>query len=70
MFFFIKNFVDLIDFGLIVIGRGCSKLVRFEINGCMKVIMRGLGIMVCLFKKIFVDVSILGCKYLDVLVLL
>lgn len=61
----IKNSADLTDFGLIAIGRGCSKLARFEINGCMKVTMRGLGTMVCLLKKTLVDVSISGCKYLD-----
>lgn len=61
----IKNSADLTDFGLIAIGRGCSKLAKFEVIGCKKITMRGLRTMVCLLKKTLVEVKISGCKYLD-----
>lgn len=61
----ISNSADLTDFGLIAIGRGCSKLAKFEIQGCRKITMRGLRTMVCLLKQTLVEVKISGCKYLD-----
>ncbi|XP_021730655.1 F-box/LRR-repeat MAX2 homolog A-like [Chenopodium quinoa] len=61
----IKNSADLTDFGLIAIGRGCSKLTKFEVIGCKKITMRGLRTMVCLLKRTLVEVKISGCKYLD-----
>ncbi|XP_021842566.1 F-box/LRR-repeat MAX2 homolog A [Spinacia oleracea] len=61
----IKNSADLTDFGLIAIGRGCSKLARFEVHGCRRITMRGLRTMVCLLSKTLVEVKISSCKYLD-----
>ncbi|KAL2937400.1 F-box/LRR-repeat MAX2-like protein A [Bienertia sinuspersici] len=61
----IKNSADLTDFGLIAIGRGCSKLAKFEVQGCRKITMRGLRTMVCLLKRTLVEVRVSGCKYLD-----
>ncbi|KMT01870.1 hypothetical protein BVRB_9g209910 [Beta vulgaris subsp. vulgaris] len=61
----INNSADLTDFGLIAIGRGCSKLAKFEVQGCRKITMRGLRTMVCLLTKTLVEVKITGCKYLD-----
>lgn len=61
----IRNCADLTDFGLIAVGRGCSRLAKFEAQGCRRITMRGLRTMVCLLKQTLVDVSISGCKYLD-----
>ncbi|CAO2813062.1 unnamed protein product [Amaranthus hypochondriacus] len=61
----IKNSADLNDFGLIAIGRGCSKLSKFEVRGCRKITMRGLRTMVCLLSKSLVEVKVSNCRYLD-----
>lgn len=61
----IKDSADLTDFGLIAIGRGCSKLAKFEVQGCRRITVRGLRTMVCLLRRTLVEVKISACKYLD-----
>lgn len=60
----IKNSADLTDFGLIAIAKGCSRLVKFEIQGCRKVTVRGMGTLVCILKKTLAEVKISCCKNL------
>ncbi|GAB4824882.1 F-box/LRR-repeat MAX2 A [Ancistrocladus abbreviatus] len=61
----ITNSADLTDFGLIAIARGCSKLAKFEIEGCKKVTMRGIRTMASLLRRTLVDVKISCCDNLD-----
>ncbi|TKY66765.1 F-box/LRR-repeat MAX A [Spatholobus suberectus] len=61
----IGNCADLDDMGLIEIARGCSKLVRFEIQGCKLVTEKGLGTMTCLLRRTLIDVKVSCCVILD-----
>ncbi|TYG89500.1 hypothetical protein ES288_A12G104200v1 [Gossypium darwinii] len=61
----IKNCGDLTDMGLIAIGRGCSKLSRFEVQGCKRITEKGLRTMACLLRNTLVKVKISCCKNLD-----
>ncbi|KAL5055087.1 hypothetical protein RYX36_035769 [Vicia faba] len=56
---------DLDDMGLIEIGRGCSRLVRFEIQGCKLVTEKGLKTMTCLLRRTLIDVKVASCVNLD-----
>ncbi|KAJ8532163.1 hypothetical protein K7X08_012086 [Anisodus acutangulus] len=59
----IRNVGDLNDMGLIAIGRGCSRLAKFEIQGCKKITtMRGMRTLASLLKKTLVDAKNLGAS--------
>ncbi|KAH0708017.1 F-box/LRR-repeat MAX2 homolog A-like isoform X2 [Solanum tuberosum] len=60
----IRNVGDLDDMGLIAIGRGCSRLAKFEIQSCKKITMRGMRTLASLLWKSLVDVRISCCKNL------
>ncbi|KAI4322775.1 hypothetical protein L6164_022440 [Bauhinia variegata] len=61
----IKNCADLNDMCLIEIARGCSKLVKFEVQGCKHITERGLRTMACLLRRTLIDVKISCCMNLD-----
>ncbi|XP_054812339.1 F-box/LRR-repeat MAX2 homolog A [Prosopis cineraria] len=61
----IKNCADLTDMGLIEIARGCSRLVKFEVQGCKHITEKGLRTMACLLRKTLIDVKISCCLNLD-----
>ncbi|GAU40504.1 hypothetical protein TSUD_92760 [Trifolium subterraneum] len=61
----VNNCGDLDDMGLIEIGRGCSRLVKFEIQGCKLVTEKGLRTMTCLLRKTLIDVKVASCVNLD-----
>lgn len=60
----IRNVADLTDMGLIAIARGCSKLVKFEVQGCKNITVRGMRTFVCLLNRTLIDVKISCCKNL------
>ncbi|GFS45567.1 RNI-like superfamily protein [Actinidia rufa] len=60
----IKNSADLTDLGLIAVARGCSKLAKFEVQGCRKITVRGMGTLACLLRRTLVEVKISCCKNL------
>ncbi|KAK7312873.1 hypothetical protein VNO77_37078 [Canavalia gladiata] len=59
------NCADLDDMGLIEIARGCSRLSRFELQGCKLVTEQGLGTMACLLRRSLIDVKVSCCVNLD-----
>ncbi|KAL5147758.1 F-box/LRR-repeat MAX2 A [Glycine soja] len=61
----VGNCADLDDMGLIEIARGCSRLVRFELQGCRLVTERGLRTMACLLGRTLIDVRVSCCVNLD-----
>ncbi|KAF7833919.1 F-box protein MAX2 [Senna tora] len=61
----IKNCADLTDMGLIEIARGCSRLVKFEVQGCKQITEKGLRTMTCLLRRTLIDVKISCCLNLD-----
>ncbi|XP_052177765.1 F-box/LRR-repeat MAX2 homolog A-like [Diospyros lotus] len=60
----IKNSADLTDLGLIAIARGCSKLAKFEVQGCSRITVRGMRTLACLLRRTLVEVKISGCRNL------
>lgn len=60
----IKSSADLTDMGLIAIARGCSKLAKFEVHGCKKITVKGMGTLACLLRQTLVEVKISCCKNL------
>lgn len=60
----IKNCGDLSDMSLVAIGRGCSKLVKFEVEGCKNITVDGLRTLACLLRDTLVEVKIYCCKNL------
>ncbi|PHT73080.1 F-box protein MAX2 [Capsicum annuum] len=60
----IRNVGDLDDMGLIAIGRGCTRLTKFQIQSCKKITMRGMRTLASLLRKSLVDVRISCCKNL------
>lgn len=60
----IRNVGDLSDMGLIGIGRGCSRLTKFEVHGCKKITVRGMRTLAALLRRTLVDVRISCCKNL------
>ncbi|CAK9133226.1 unnamed protein product [Ilex paraguariensis] len=60
----IRNVGDLTDMGLIAIARGCSRLAKFEVQGCKKITVTGMRTLACLLRKTLVDVKISCCKNL------
>ncbi|PSS05647.1 F-box/LRR-repeat MAX2 A like [Actinidia chinensis var. chinensis] len=60
----IKNSADLTDLGLIAIARGCSRLAKFEVQGCRKIMMRGMRTLARLLHRTLVEVKISCCKNL------
>ncbi|GMP67485.1 hypothetical protein CsSME_00027457 [Camellia sinensis var. sinensis] len=60
----IKNSADLTDLGLIAIARGCSRLAKFEVQGCRKITVRGMRTLACLLHRSLVEVKISCCKNL------
>ncbi|KAI4319747.1 hypothetical protein MLD38_033310 [Melastoma candidum] len=60
----IKNSGNLTDEGLIEIARGCSKLAKFEIQGCKNVTWKGMRTLTSLLRRTLIDVSISCCKNL------
>nr|XP_043632012.1 F-box/LRR-repeat MAX2 homolog A [Erigeron canadensis] len=60
----IRNVADLDDMGLIAIARGCSKLVKFEVQGCKNITVKGMRTFVSLLSRTLVDVKISCCKNL------
>ncbi|CAH9109530.1 unnamed protein product [Cuscuta epithymum] len=61
----IRNPGDLNDIGLIAIGRGCSRLAKFEIQGCKTITMKGMRTVASLLRKTLIDVKISCCKNLS-----
>ncbi|GAB2233912.1 hypothetical protein Droror1_Dr00003142 [Drosera rotundifolia] len=61
----IKNCADLTDLCLIEIARGCSKLTKFEVQGCKRITVRGIRTMACLLRTSLIDVRISQCENLD-----
>lgn len=60
----IKNCGDLSDMGLVAIGRGCRRLVKFELEGCKNVTVDGLRTMAALRRETLVEMKISCCKQL------
>lgn len=60
----IRNVADLTDMGLIAIARGCSKISRFEIQGCKNITVRGMRTFVCLLCRTLIEVKISCCRNL------
>ncbi|KAL1812765.1 hypothetical protein ACET3Z_022830 [Daucus carota] len=60
----IRNVADLTDFGLIAIARGCSRLVKFHVQGCKKITVKGMGTLASLLQRTLIDVKISSCKNL------
>lgn len=60
----IRNCADLTDMGLIAIARGCSKLTKFEIEGCQLITWKGIKTMACLLRRTLSEVKISCCKNL------
>ncbi|PKI42770.1 hypothetical protein CRG98_036898 [Punica granatum] len=60
----IKNSADLTDMGLIEIGKGCSNLVKFEVQGCKNITWMAMRTLTTLLRRTLVDVSISCCKNL------
>lgn len=63
-FLSIKNCPDLTDMGLICIGRGCSRLVKFEIHGCNNITRNAMRTLTSLLRRTLTDVGISCCKKL------
>ena len=61
----VKNCADLTDMGLINIARGCSRLVKFEVQGCKHITETGLRTMTCLLCRTLIDVKTSCCVNLD-----
>ncbi|MED6138900.1 hypothetical protein PIB30_078868 [Stylosanthes scabra] len=61
----VTNCGDLNDMGLIEIGRGCSRLVKFHVQGCKLITEKGLRTLTCLLRKTLVDVKISCCLNLE-----
>ncbi|KMZ75231.1 More axillary branches 2 [Zostera marina] len=61
----IKNSADLTDAGLVTIARGCSRLSKFEIQGCRMVTVPGFRKLASMLRSTLVEVGISCCKYLD-----
>nr|AFZ99006.1 F-box protein MAX2 [Chrysanthemum x morifolium] len=60
----IRNVADLTDMGLIAIARGCSKLSKFEVQGCKNITGRGMRTFVCILSRTLVEVKISCCMNL------
>lgn len=60
----IKNCGDLSDMGLVAIGRGCRRLIKFELEGCKNVTVDGLRTMAALRRETLVEMKISCCKQL------
>ncbi|MQL75439.1 hypothetical protein Taro_007811 [Colocasia esculenta] len=61
----IKNADDLTDAGLVSIARGCSRLSRFEIQGCQMITEVGLKRLASIRRSTLVDVRISSCGRLN-----
>ncbi|XP_057729365.1 F-box/LRR-repeat MAX2 homolog A [Arachis stenosperma] len=61
----VANCGDLNDMGLIEIGRGCSRLVKFHVQGCKLITEKGLRTLTCLLRKTLVDVKVSCCLNLE-----
>ncbi|KAL9664736.1 hypothetical protein QQ045_020143 [Rhodiola kirilowii] len=61
----LTNCADLTDMGLIAIARGCSKLAKFEVEGCQLITWKGIKTMACLLRRTLSEVKISCCKNLD-----
>ncbi|KAJ4980991.1 hypothetical protein NE237_031828 [Protea cynaroides] len=61
----IKNSADLTNASLIAISRGCSRLTKFEIQGCNNITETGMKSFVGMLRRTLVDVKITCCKNLD-----
>ncbi|CAL1394154.1 unnamed protein product [Linum trigynum] len=61
----IKNSADLTDMVLIEIARGCSKLWKFEVEGCNNITVQGMRTMACLLHKTLAEVKISACRNLN-----
>nr|GEU90494.1 F-box protein MAX2 [Tanacetum cinerariifolium] len=57
----IRNVADLTDMDLIAIARGCSKMSKFEVQGCKKITGRGIRTFVCILSRTLVEVKISCC---------
>ncbi|KAK4743388.1 hypothetical protein SAY87_001389 [Trapa incisa] len=60
----IRNSADLTDMGLIEIGRGCTSLVKFEVQACKNITWMGMRTLTSLCRRTLVDVSISLCRNL------
>ncbi|KAK9228006.1 hypothetical protein WN944_020952 [Citrus x changshan-huyou] len=60
----IKNCGDLSDMSLVAIGRGCSKLVKFEVEGCKNITVDGLRTLASLLRETLVVIKIYCCENL------
>ncbi|KAJ4822717.1 hypothetical protein Tsubulata_037012 [Turnera subulata] len=56
--------LDLTDMGLIQIGRGCSRLAKFEVQGCNKITVKGVRTLTSLLHRTLAEVSISFCQNL------
>ncbi|KAJ1424611.1 Leucine-rich repeat, cysteine-containing subtype [Sesbania bispinosa] len=61
----ISNCADLTDMGLIEIARGCSRLVKFHVQGCKRITEKGMRTLTCLLRRTLIDVKISCCLNLD-----
>ncbi|XP_044496462.1 F-box/LRR-repeat MAX2 homolog A-like [Mangifera indica] len=61
----IKNCADLTDSGLIAISLGCSKLTKFEIQGCKRITETGMWNFSHILRRTLIDVKISFCKNLN-----
>ncbi|XP_027348695.1 F-box/LRR-repeat MAX2 homolog A [Abrus precatorius] len=61
----VSNCADLGDMGLIEIARGCSRLTRFELQGCKLVTEQGFRTLACLLQRTLIDVKVSSCVNLD-----
>lgn len=49
---------------LVAIGRGCSKLVKFEVEGCKNITVDGLRTLASLLRETLVVIKIYCCENL------
>ncbi|KAK7290839.1 hypothetical protein RIF29_05572 [Crotalaria pallida] len=61
----VSKCADLNDMGLIEIARGCSRLRKFQVQGCKHITERGLRTLTCLLRRTLIDVKISCCLNLD-----
>ncbi|XP_031281892.1 F-box/LRR-repeat MAX2 homolog A-like [Pistacia vera] len=61
----IKNCADLTDSGLIDISLGCSKLTKFEVQGCNRITEIGMWNFSHILRRTLIDVKISFCKNLS-----
>ncbi|KAK6932689.1 COI1, F-box [Dillenia turbinata] len=61
----IRNCADLTDYSLTAISLGCTRLAKFEIQGCKRITEIGIRTMAHALQQTLVDVKISCCKHLN-----